>query len=135
MTEAQKVFCNTYLRTLNATASYKTAYPTCKKDGTARTNGCKLLTNTNIQDYLETQMRIREERTHITQDMVLNELSKIAFVCLEESDSSKQGKNKVKLVEKIKALELIGKHLGMFKEKVELNQDKPFEVVITVKGK
>lgn len=31
------------------------------------------------------------------------------------------------------ALELLGKHLGMFKEKVELEQDKPFEVNITVK--
>ena len=40
---------------------------------------------------------------------------------------------KVKMLDKTKALELLGKHLGMFKEKVEINQDKPFEVNIKVK--
>lgn len=37
--------------------------------------------------------------------------------------------------DKTKALELLGKHLGMFKENVNLTQDKPFEVNINVKKK
>ena len=37
--------------------------------------------------------------------------------------------------DKTKALELLGKHLGMFKENINLNQDKPFEVNINVKKK
>ena len=40
---------------------------------------------------------------------------------------------KVKMLDKTKALELIGKHLGMFKEKVEIDTDKPFEVNINVR--
>ena len=40
---------------------------------------------------------------------------------------------KIKLIDKTKALELLGKHLGMFKDKIELNQDKPFEVNINIK--
>ena len=36
--------------------------------------------------------------------------------------------------DKTKALELLGKHLGMFKENVNLTQDKPFEVNINVKN-
>lgn len=40
---------------------------------------------------------------------------------------------KIKLIDKTKALELLGKHLGMFKEKVDINQDKPFEVNINIK--
>ena len=35
--------------------------------------------------------------------------------------------------DKVKALELLGKHLGMFKDKVEIEQNKPFEVNIKVK--
>lgn len=37
--------------------------------------------------------------------------------------------------DKTRALELLGKHLGMFKENVNLTQDKPFEVNINVKKK
>lgn len=35
--------------------------------------------------------------------------------------------------DKVKALELLGKHLGMFKEKLELDTDKPFEVNINIR--
>ena len=37
--------------------------------------------------------------------------------------------------DKVKALELLGKHFGMFKENVSLSQDKPFEVNINIKKK
>jgi phage terminase small subunit len=37
--------------------------------------------------------------------------------------------------DKTKALELLGKHLGMFKNNINLNQDKPFEVNINIKKK
>lgn len=39
----------------------------------------------------------------------------------------------IKTNDKVKALELLGKHLGIFNEKLELSQDKPFEVNITIK--
>lgn len=40
---------------------------------------------------------------------------------------------KVKMIEKTKALDLLGKYFGIFKEKVEVEQTKPFEVNIKVK--
>ncbi len=42
---------------------------------------------------------------------------------------------KVKLLDKTKALELLGKHLGIFIDKLELDQSKPFEVNISIKKK
>lgn len=39
---------------------------------------------------------------------------------------------KIKMLDKTKALELIGKHLGMFKDKLEIESDKPFEINIKV---
>ena len=49
----------------------------------------------------------------------------------------KYGKHgiQVDLCDKKGALELLGKHLGMFKESVKFEQDKPFEVNITVREK
>lgn len=152
MTDAQKRFCDEYLIDLNATRAYKVAYSRCKKDETANVNGSKLLRNTKVQEYISERMKEREKRTGITQDMVIKELAKIAFLdirklytengqlkniadidsdtvgaisqleTLEEyegygDDREKIGDTqKVKLLDKTKALELLGKHLGMFKD-------------------
>lgn len=40
---------------------------------------------------------------------------------------------KVKIASKDRALEMLGKYFGIFKEKVEINSDKPFEVNINIK--
>lgn len=152
MTDAQKRFCDEYLIDLNATRAYKVAYSRCKKDETANVNGSKLLRNTKVQEYISERMKEREQRTEITQDMVIKELAKIAFLdirklytengqlkniadidsntvgaisqleTLEEyegygDDREKIGDTqKVKLLDKTKALELLGKHLGMFND-------------------
>ena len=169
MTDAQKRFCDGYLIDLNATRAYKVAYPTCKKDNTARANSSKLLTNTNIQEYIKSRQIEMQKRTEITQDKVIKELAKIAFLDIRKlytengqlkniadiddetvgaissletyeeyegygDEREKIGDTKkVKMLDKTKALELIGKHLGMFKEKVEIDTDKPFEVNINVR--
>lgn len=171
MTDAQKRFCNEYLIDLNATRAYKVAYPNCKKDETARANSSRLLTKANIQEYVAEKQKEREKRTEVTQDMVIQELAKIAFAdiralyddngnlknvkCLEdniagavsqlETFEEYEGRGedreyigdtkKVKLLDKTKALELLGKHLGIFIDKLELDQSKPFEVNINVKKK
>ena len=80
MTDAQKRFCDEYLIDLNATRAYKIAYSRCKKDETANVNGSKLLRNTKVQEYISEKMKDREQRTKITQDMVIKELAKIAFL-------------------------------------------------------
>lgn len=152
MTDAQKRFCDEYLIDLNATRAYKVAYSRCKKDETANVNGSKLLRNTKVQEYISKKQQEIEKRTEVTQDMVIKELAKIAFLdirklytengqlknvadidsdtagaissleTLEEyegygDDREKIGDTqKVKLLDKTKALELLGKHLGIFND-------------------
>ena len=55
------------------------AYPSIKKDETARANGSRLLTYANIKKYIEERMQERQERTEVTQDQVVKELAAIAF--------------------------------------------------------
>ncbi len=143
LTEKQKRFVEEYLIDLNATQAYKRAGYSVKNDVTARVEGCKLLKKPNIQQKIQELREEQSKRTQITADMVLAELAAIAFsdrtmiarvnadgmVELSETDKLpievkksisriKEGKFGVEIssFDKVKALELIGKHLGMFKE-------------------
>lgn len=103
LTEKQKRFCEEYLIDRNATQAYIRAGYSVKKKITAEQNSSKLLKNTKVQAYLTELSEHQAERTQITADIVLKELAKIAL-----TETEITGK------EKMKALELLGKHLGMF---------------------
>ena len=146
MTEKQKMFADEYLIDLNATRAYRAAYPSVKKDEVAAVNGSKLLRNTKIQEYISERMQERQLRTEVTQDMVVKELAAIAFsratdyvtinvgtVCIKDTTSLsedqiraiagiKEGANgiEIKLNDKEKALELLGRHLGMWNDKLDI---------------
>ena len=85
MTEKQKIFADEYLIDLNATRAYRVAYPSVKKDEAAAVNGSKLLRNTKVQEYISERMQERQQRTEVTQDMVVKELAAIAFARASES--------------------------------------------------
>ena len=151
MTDKQKIFADEYLIDLNATRAYRVAYPNVKKDETAAVNGSKMLRNTKVAKYIQDRMEERQKRTEVTQDRVVEELAAIAFskatdyveirsngvtgvvIIKPTSELSdvqvraiagiKEGANgiEIKLNDKEKALELIGRHLGMFKDKVEVS--------------
>lgn len=150
MTEKQKIFADEYLVDLNATRAYRAAYPNCKKDSSADAAARKLLGNTRIQTYITERMEERQKRTEITQDRVVQELAAIAFAratdyvevryngvnstvvikpTAELSDEQicaiagiKEGANgiEIKLNDKEKALELLGRHLGMWNDKINV---------------
>lgn len=147
LTNKQRRFVDEYLKDLNATqAAIRAGY----SEKTAGQIGERLLKKVEIQQAISERMKEREQRTGITQDRVLSELAKIAFgdkrslmewgpsgVKLKDSntlsdDQAAQvsevsesvtnagGTLKLKTHDKVKALELLGRHLGMFKDQVEV---------------
>ena len=146
MTEKQKIFADEYLIDLNATRAYRVAYPNVKKDETAAVNGSKMLRNTKVAKYIQDRMEERQERTEVTQDRVVQELAASAFAKATDyveirggrvviKDTSqlednqiraiagiKEGANgiEIKLNDKEKALELLGRHLGMWNDKLDI---------------
>ena len=154
MTEKQKRFCHEYLIDLNATqAAIRAGY----SESRASEIGYQLLQKTTVSEAISEALAERSRRTGINQDRVIQELARIAFVkitdvvdangeikrnasdddlaCIEsykveDSDSinGSSSKREVKLASKLKALELLGKHLGMFTDKVDV------EVVLPVFG-
>lgn len=151
LTPKQKIFADEYLIDLNATRAYREAYPKVKKDEVAKAAGSRLLTNVNVADYIKMRMKDREQRTEITQDWVLEELRKIASVngsdfakVLVEDRSArvelvptddlpeekraaiaaiKEGKFgiTVESYDRVRALELLGRHLGMWNDRLDVS--------------
>lgn len=146
MTKKQKIFADEYLIDLNATRAYRVAYPSVKKDEVAAAAAVRLLRNVKVAEYISERMQERQQRTEVTQDMVIRELAAIGFakatdyvtikggvVCIKNTDSLsddqvraiagiKEGANgiEVKLNDKEKALELLGRHLGMWNDKLDI---------------
>lgn len=149
LTDKQKRFVEEYLIDLNATqACIRAGYSA----NNAKQIGSELLDKTRLQ--IDEAMAERSKRTGINQDRVIQELSRIAFVnitdvvdedgeirrdasaddlaCIEsvkikDSDNQFGGsrEREVKLAPKLKALELLGKHLGMWNNKLDVNLNLP----------
>lgn len=151
LTDKQQKFVDEYLIDLNATQAAIRAGYSVK---TADAIGCENLTKPNIQQAIAEHMAERSRRTGVNQDRVVLELAKIAFVrmtdvvddhgrikgtatdddlaCIEsikykESDNEFGGsvEREVKIGSKLKALELLGKHLGMWNERMNVNLNLP----------
>ena len=111
LTERQKRFVEEYLVDLNASqAAIRAGY----SKNTSKSIGSQLLKHAEIQTAIQEGMQKRQQRTEITQDMVVDELKAVAFAEAADSVDSE-----LKYANKLKALELLGKHLGMFTDKVE----------------
>lgn len=80
LTAKQKLFSDEYLIDLNGTRAYKAAYTRVKSDKTAAVNASKLLRKANVSNYIQKAMDKRARRTEITQDRVLKEYGRIAFL-------------------------------------------------------
>lgn len=147
LTAKQKRFVDEYLIDLNATqAAIRAGYSV----NSARDIGCENLAKPNIQEAIAKEMADRSKRTGVNQDRVVLELAKIALVkmtdivdsqgrikstaseddlaCIEsvkykksESDTGSSVEREVKVASKLKALELLGKHLGMWNDKIDVN--------------
>lgn len=87
----------------------------------------------NIADYLhvETQTRTKDDGTEVTyQTVMFNETQELSADQRAALAVVKQSVNgfELKLHDKIKALELLGRHIGMFNDKIEVKAtvDNPF---------
>lgn len=141
LTDKQRRFVEEYLVDLNATqAAIRAGY----SKRTAQEQSSRLLSNVMVQTAIQEAMAARSERTGITQDMVVQELAAVGFFKVTDHVQILDGGGVVftpteKLTEaqksalawikdgkfgldvgfqnKVKALELLGKHLGMFSER------------------
>ena len=132
LTEKQKAFCDYYIETLNATESYKRAYPNVTKQRTAESAGNRLLSNVEVKKYIDEKMKqIEEDRIadakevlrYLTKGM-RQELEEEVVVMVNTGDYTSEPqivKKKISIKDANKCAELLGKRYSLFTEKVDLN--------------
>lgn len=156
LTPKQRLFVQEYLIDLNAKqASIRAGY----SPANAEFQGHQLINNPKVKYAIELAMYEREQRTKVTQDRVIQELAKIAFInptdVVNSYDASlhngatredtaaissirvrripsKNGmgiEREIKLHDKIRALDLLGKHLGLFNDKLNITADAVVRIV------
>ena len=157
LTPREKRFVEEYLIDMNAHgASVRAGYTKKQKH-----QGTVLMKRPHIKMAISEAMKEREERTKITQDDVVQELARIAFFDignLYDDNNNFKGlnrlnKNQRKYVkvskyptqygerttvdavdnrDKLKALELLGKHFGMFQDKLHVTNEQNIKLSVEV---
>lgn len=155
MTPKQQRFVEEYLVDLNASAAAIRAGYSARS---SKEQGARMLTNANIRARVDEAMAERSKRTGINQDMVIRELARIAFInatdvvnmddATVKEDASRDDtaaivavkvkrmtgniegiEREVRLADKLKALELLGRHLGMFDDKITVAGAMPVQII------
>ena len=117
LTARQMRFVDEYLKDLNATqAAIRAGY---KATTAVAANAARLLKHDKVQEAIDARKQTRAERVELEQDWVVNELRTVAQRCLPvEDDDGKPIANIVNVG--VKALELLGRHQGIFIDKREI---------------
>lgn len=145
MTKRQQRFCEEYLLDLNATqAAIRAGY----SPETAGAIGAENLKKPQIQNDIARRMADRSRRTGVNADRVVLELARIAFAnagdlidagdatlkddasrddlaaiqSIKVKDMGDMGiEREIRMADKLKALELLGRHLGIFNDRLRLD--------------
>lgn len=138
LTAKQKIFCDEYIISLNATqAAIKAGYS--KK--TARKIAAENLTKPVIQNYISERMKQKESSLIATQDEVLQYLTSVLRGESQTTDTvlvgMGDGYQEVQKVEKkpsekdrLKAAELLGKRYGLYTDKISADVDMSLDISI-----
>ena len=154
MTDRDKRFCTEYLVDMNAeAAAIRAGYTPATARNAAAWIHPEHPKKKDVRKEIDRQIEKRAKRTEVTADRVIRELAKIAFANITDvadangrlirsadrddtaavaSVKVKEGddfiEREVRLCDKGFALKLLGTHLGIFTEKIQI--DGPLPVVI-----
>lgn len=138
LTEKQKIFCDEYIISLNATqAAIKAGYA----EKTAYAIGAENLRKPKIQNYISERMEQKESSLIATQDEVLQYLTSVLRGESQTTDivlvGIGDGYQEVQEVEKkpsekdrLKAAELLGKRYGLYTDKISADVDMSLDISI-----
>jgi phage terminase small subunit len=130
LNDKQKRFCEEYIVDLNASAAARRAGYSEK---TAYSIGQRLLKKDEAHAYIQELQQNRAKKVALDAEWVLNRLKEISDKCMQAEPVVEWDHGAREMIETgeyqfdstgaNRATELIGKHLGMFKDKLEIGGD------------
>ena len=137
LTPKQEKFCQLYIELGNASEAYRQAYDCSKmQTSTINTKAKELLKNGPITVRIEELQQEHRQRHNLTVDNIIADLQEYRDICMgrkpltittvvkNAQEGTAQSVNTECFVFEPtganKALELLGKHLGMFKDRVDV---------------
>lgn len=138
LSNQQRKFCEEYVNNgNNGTQAYLKAYKTCKKEETAMVNASRLLRNAKVNEYVTELREELKKKAIMTAEERMRWLTKVVNGDIKHTSYDGNGnsyENEACISDKMKAIDTMNKMDGEYVNKLELsnNQEKPFEVKITV---
>lgn len=129
LSDKQELFCQEYLKDLNATQAARRAK---YSDRTAHKAGAKLMSKAHVVERIQSLMNKRSAKLEITADKVLKDIEDVRVRCMQgepvlDREGHETGEWKFEAHAALKASELQGKHIKMFSEKVDHSVTVSFE--------
>lgn len=146
MTPKQEKFCQEYVVDLNGTqAAIRAGY----SPRTANEQSTRLLAKVHVQKFIADLKQDQAVRTQITADYVLSGLKEVADRCMQRSPVMVgHGKDRRQAIDEQgrhvwefnaiganKAFELLGKHLALFRERLEVQSTSQVVIYIPDNGR
>ncbi|NNU96187.1 terminase small subunit [Anoxybacillus sp. EFIL] len=156
LTEKQKRFADEYLIDLNATqAAIRAGY----SPRSAAEQASRLLKNAKVRAYIDERMAELSRRTGVNQERILRELARIAFVNAPElinmedatiredatiddmaaiasvrvkvipTENGQGIEREIRLADKIRALDLLGKRFAMWTERQQIDANFGVQII------
>lgn len=134
ISKRQQSFVDEYLISFNgAQAAIKAGY----SNAGAREQAYRLLTKDHIKEALENGMKERSERMEISKDYVIKNLKDVIERCMQlkkkENEDGTKTDYQFNAAGANKALELLGRHLGMFVDKTSIEVSTHDNAVLELK--
>ncbi|MCL9971119.1 terminase small subunit [Anoxybacillus kestanbolensis] len=161
LTEKQKRFADEYLIDLNATqAAIRAGY----SPRSAAEQASRLLKNAKVRAYIDERMAELSKRTGVNQERILRELARIAFVNAPDlinmadatvredatvddmaaiasvrvkvipTENGQGIEREIRLADKIRALDLLGKRFAMWTERQQIDANFGVQIIDDVGG-
>ncbi len=126
--EHYRKFCDYYLLTFNGLKSYQKIFPTCKRN-TAKAQASRLLKVEKLQFYLDYRARKFADEMDITREKLMHDLVVIKQRCMQkvpvkekiDGEWVETGEWVFDASNSLKATDMQGKELGMFRNIVQLD--------------
>ena len=131
LTARQSAFCAEYLVDLNGTQAAIRAGYSVKG---AHVQAAQLLSNAKVSSHLQKLMDARADRVQRNADDVLKDIQKVKESCMSEAFDQQGNAVMVDAKAALKALELEGRHLKMFTDKIEHSGKIGLEAMIAAAG-